>query len=51
MDQHTPASIAELPFGGIKDSGYGTECGPEAVEAYLNVRAVVVTNVSGGGAD
>ena len=36
------APSAELPFGGIKDSGYGSEGGPEAVEAYLNVRSVVV---------
>jgi succinate-semialdehyde dehydrogenase/glutarate-semialdehyde dehydrogenase len=36
---------AELPFGGIKDSGYGSEGGPEALEAYLNVRAVAVANV------
>ncbi|HYF16640.1 MAG TPA: NAD-dependent succinate-semialdehyde dehydrogenase [Ramlibacter sp.] len=36
---------AELPFGGIKDSGYGSEGGPEAVEAYLNARAVAVANV------
>ena len=36
---------AEMPFGGIKDSGYGTEGGPEALEAYLNVRAVAVMNV------
>jgi succinate-semialdehyde dehydrogenase/glutarate-semialdehyde dehydrogenase len=35
---------AEMPFGGIKDSGYGSEGGPEAVEAYLNVRAVAVMN-------
>lgn len=35
---------AELPFGGIKDSGYGSEGGPEALEAYLNVRAVAVMN-------
>ncbi len=43
---NTPAaSSAELPFGGIKDSGYGTEGGPEALEAYLNTRAVVVANV------
>ena len=36
---------AEMPFGGIKDSGYGSEGGPEAVQAYLNVRAVAVMNV------
>ena len=36
---------AEMPFGGVKDSGYGSEGGPEAVEAYLNVRAVSVSNV------
>ena len=40
-----PAGTAELPFGGIKDSGYGTEGGPEAMEAYLNTRAVVIANV------
>jgi succinate-semialdehyde dehydrogenase/glutarate-semialdehyde dehydrogenase len=36
---------AEMPFGGIKDSGYGSEGGPEALEAYLNTRAVAVMNV------
>ncbi|WP_419826031.1 NAD-dependent succinate-semialdehyde dehydrogenase [Sphingomonas sp.] len=42
---NTPAAgTAELPFGGIKDSGYGTEGGPEALEAYLNTRAVVIAN-------
>lgn len=35
---------AELPFGGVKDSGYGTEGGPEALEAYLNTKAVSVTS-------
>ncbi len=30
----------EMPFGGIKDSGYGSEGGPEALEAYLNFKAV-----------
>ena len=33
---------AEMPFGGVKDSGYGTEGGPEALEAYLNTKAVSV---------
>ena len=36
---------AEMPFGGIKDSGYGSEGGPEAMEAYLNTRAVTIANV------
>lgn len=35
---------AELPFGGIKDSGLGTEGGPEALDAYLNVRSIAVFN-------
>ncbi|QJU59158.1 NAD-dependent succinate-semialdehyde dehydrogenase [Sphingomonas sp. AP4-R1] len=43
---NTPAAgSAELPFGGIKDSGYGTEGGPEALDSYLNTRAVVVANI------
>lgn len=43
---NTPATpSAELPFGGLKDSGYGTEGGPEALDAYLNTRAVVIANV------
>jgi succinate-semialdehyde dehydrogenase/glutarate-semialdehyde dehydrogenase len=42
---NTPAAgTAELPFGGLKDSGYGTEGGPEALEAYLNTRAVVIAS-------
>lgn len=36
---------AEMPFGGIKDSGYGSEGGPESLEAYLNVRSVAIMNV------
>jgi succinate-semialdehyde dehydrogenase/glutarate-semialdehyde dehydrogenase len=36
---------AEMPFGGIKDSGYGSEGGPEAVDAYLNARAVSIMNI------
>jgi succinate-semialdehyde dehydrogenase / glutarate-semialdehyde dehydrogenase len=36
---------AEMPFGGIKDSGYGSEGGPEALEAYLNTRSVSIANV------
>lgn len=43
VNQPATAS-AELPFGGMKDSGYGSEGGPEAVDAYLNARAIVITN-------
>jgi succinate-semialdehyde dehydrogenase / glutarate-semialdehyde dehydrogenase len=35
---------AEMPFGGLKDSGYGSEGGPEALEAYMNVRAIAIAN-------
>jgi succinate-semialdehyde dehydrogenase/glutarate-semialdehyde dehydrogenase len=36
---------AEMPFGGVKDSGYGSEGGPEALDAYLNARSVSIANV------
>ena len=39
------APAAELPFGGLKDSGYGSEGGSEAVEAHLNTRLVSIMNV------
>lgn len=32
----------EMPFGGVKDSGYGSEGGPEAIEAYLNTKSVTI---------
>ena len=33
-------AFPELPFGGVKDSGYGSEGGPEALEAYLSTKSV-----------
>jgi succinate-semialdehyde dehydrogenase/glutarate-semialdehyde dehydrogenase len=36
---------AEMPFGGIKDSGYGSEGGPEALEPYLVSKAVSIAAV------
>jgi succinate-semialdehyde dehydrogenase/glutarate-semialdehyde dehydrogenase len=35
-------AVPEMPFGGVKDSGYGSEGGPEAIEAYVNNKAVYV---------
>lgn len=37
---HMGLSLPELPFGGVKDSGYGTEGGSEAIGAYLETRIV-----------
>ena len=35
-----------VPFGGVKDSGFGREYGPEALEAYTRVKSVVVSLLS-----
>ncbi|MFD9321860.1 aldehyde dehydrogenase family protein [Streptomyces sp. NPDC060053] len=32
-----------VPFGGVKDSGFGREYGPEALNAYTKVKSVVVS--------
>ena len=37
---HLGLALPEVPFGGIKDSGYGTEGGSEALDAYLDTRFV-----------
>ena len=36
------AAWPEMPFGGIKESGYGSEGGYEAMEAYLNTKSVSI---------
>jgi len=37
---HLGLGLPEIPFGGIGDSGYGSEGGIEALEAYLETRLV-----------
>ncbi|MFM9441609.1 aldehyde dehydrogenase family protein [Streptomyces acidiscabies] len=32
-----------VPFGGVKDSGFGREYGPEALASYLRTKSVVVS--------
>lgn len=37
---HFGLAAAETPFGGIKDSGYGSEGGTESLDAYLTVKFI-----------
>jgi succinate-semialdehyde dehydrogenase/glutarate-semialdehyde dehydrogenase len=37
---HHGLALPEVPFGGVKDSGYGSEGGAEAIEAYLNSKFI-----------
>lgn len=37
---HAGLALPEVPFGGINDSGYGTEGGADALESYLNPKFV-----------
>ncbi|MGF9763664.1 NAD-dependent succinate-semialdehyde dehydrogenase [Microvirga sp. 0TCS3.31] len=37
---HYGLALPEVPFGGIRDSGYGSEGGTEGMEAYLNSKFV-----------
>lgn len=33
-------SVADAPFGGVKESGFGSEGGPEGLDAYLVTKAI-----------
>jgi succinate-semialdehyde dehydrogenase/glutarate-semialdehyde dehydrogenase len=38
-------AVPEMPFGGVKDSGYGSEGGSEAMEAYLVSKSVSIMSL------
>ena len=37
---HWGLALPELPFGGIKDSGWGSEGGTETFDGYLNTKMI-----------
>ncbi len=37
---HIGLALPEVPFGGVRDSGHGSEGGSEALESYLNIKFV-----------
>src|ERR1700760_3501891 len=42
---HFALALPETPFGGDKDSGYGSEGGIEGIDAYLSTRFITQTGV------
>ncbi len=38
-------ALPETPFGGVKDSGYGSEGGTEAMDGYFNTKFITQTGV------
>jgi len=42
---HAGLALPELPFGGINESGYGTEGGADALEPYLNTKFITHNQV------
>jgi succinate-semialdehyde dehydrogenase/glutarate-semialdehyde dehydrogenase len=42
---HFALALPETPFGGVKDSGYGSEGGSEGIDAYLSTRFITQTGV------
>jgi succinate-semialdehyde dehydrogenase/glutarate-semialdehyde dehydrogenase len=42
---HLGLALPEVPFGGVKDSGYGSEGGSETLEPYLITKFITQTGL------
>jgi succinate-semialdehyde dehydrogenase/glutarate-semialdehyde dehydrogenase len=42
---HVGLGTPETPFGGVKDSGYGSEGGSEAIESYMNPKFITQAGI------
>jgi succinate-semialdehyde dehydrogenase / glutarate-semialdehyde dehydrogenase len=42
---HAGLALPEVPFGGVKDSGYGSEGGSEAIEGYLVTKFITQVGI------
>jgi len=42
---HHGLGLVDTPFGGVKDSGYGSEGGPEGLDAYMSTKLVSQTGL------
>lgn len=40
INTYNPTPV-EVPFGGVKSSGFGRDCGPQAVDTYLTWKSVL----------
>lgn len=40
INQYNPTPV-EVPFGGVKASGFGRDCGPQGVDTYLTWKSVL----------